>query len=1230
MLRETNDALILRGGTYELELSKADGTVSALRQRGQVRRPPLVVGQSGGPWVMRLRSGETVTPAGVRPTWQWQRDARTLELTYDLPTAEVALAWQGARDSLTLRARVRHAEGTILGVDLPVGLLFDAQRVNLFTFPHDLGLGLRREWFLPQEGQNARSWTTARLGPEHLRRLTGVDCEMREDLDPATTLRVTDEGRAWLGEEASGLLEDRREVVNRPPQGGRADVVLVDSQNGPFLAGYELGGKGWFLRFCAQNTEDSVHIPTAAAATEHIWANAADAPAEVAVIALPGASRGGWTGTTVKEWISGLKRSAPVRRHRWRVVSLESPRAVMNALSADPPAHLAIINPYGEHFPCGSVEAAAPMIEAIRAYVQRGGVWWECGGYPFYYALVPRELLSIEGKYPSLFCDLVHLDSEDGMLSVYGVQSQDEIFVPATLRTEALRMEGRSLGSYTHRFNIWAEPGQEFALPELRFLVGEQVRDAALRYGADNGYGRALEDKMPPELLDKFRNSVLVKVNGPTFADETAALDALPSPCIVHLASYMLGGFDKQYPDFLPPNPAKGTMDDLRALYDRAHELGMLVMPYLNPTWWCDDPPSPSLEKHGDVALARGLDGEIPIERYVSNWGYSLTASHPIAKQIDARNMRLFTQDLPSDLIFQDQIGARSWIWDLNPHALAPYGYTQAIIDIAKTDCQIAPLSTECGFDRIIDYEAQFCGLTWSLVPTPGGPPWRTFYHERYPPGTWQVSPLALYLAHDKVAFTHHDLGQRIAGKQDLSLSLLLGYQMIDSVGTGVCRPGTQRMEWLAWLDAVQKQVCSRYMGERLTSFEEVEPGVIFARCGSGMEWSAASDTLVAYNGRQDPFESDQRVTIAPQGFACSVGGSIFAGIVRLFNTQEYDEDLYIIEAQREDGLEYWVYTDKPVEVRVLTRRGSRTPGRVTALRGGRGELVQRRRGTFLRVEPRGDEGGPAIPPWAAGMAPREWADPPDDIAVIALEPDPGVIGFSDQSAGEWVAVLQDAVPGLPVVRLNSPEAVLEACAAGPRQHLMILNPYGEFFPAPSGDRVTEMVDAIADYVANGGVWWETAGYSLYYGLVPERDQAGAVTGWRRQPFGAGQEAVLGLHCEMLPLDELPSALTVTPSGRAVLGEEAAGQLAGAVAVVNRPTPPTPSSVALVSAEAGGYIVGHQPKGWGWLFRVGGPGQKAVTVPVVRAVAQYTYTHPPVTLSGAAVPRLCHYRLTAQ
>ncbi|MFQ6098812.1 MAG: hypothetical protein ACE5O2_13875, partial [Armatimonadota bacterium] len=720
-----------------------------------------------------------------------------------------------------------------------------------------------------------------------------------------------------------------------------------------------------------------------------------------------------------------------VRQSRWRIEEVASPKAVMDALSR-PLDYVCIINPYGEWLPCGSVNAAPVMLRAIREFVRNGGVWFETGGYSFYYALQPKAFQSISTRYPPLFADIVHLDSEDGRFAVWGVQDQDEIFVPATLSARGTERDGRPLGAYSHRFNTYVKPGTEWTAPTLRLLVGIGLKEAARRYTADNGYHRTLKDKMKPPLLEKFKRSVLVKVVGGTFVEQKASLENLPRPCVFHQAAYMLGGFDKQYPDFLPPNPAKGTMEELRAVYDRAHEWGLLMMPYLKP--------SPSLKKYGDVALARDLDGKLYIERYARNWGYSLTASHPIAKQIDARNMRLFTHDLPSDIIFQDQVGARGWKYDLNPAALAPYGYTQAMIDIARTDCEIAPLSTECGFDRIIDFEVQFCGLTWSLVPTPGGPSWRTFYHERYPPGTWQVSPVSLYIAHDKVAFTHHDLGQPIRGKADLSWSLALGYQMIDFIAPAAAREGTRQLEWLRWLDALQKEVCCRYMESPLDDFRYLSARVTRSRFG---------DVTIINNQAEEPYRVNEDVQVAPFGFYLTAPDGLLAGIFTEFSGRRYDEELWLVSSCQDGARDVWVYAGVPQDVPLPPPADwpdNARPQAVALTAAGKAPVQAKREGDdiVLRTAPRGPRGAVrVIPPWAEGKAPRDWAQPPTKIGVIDLEPDPGRIGWADMNGRDWVEAFERSrlvrEGNLKVERLADVASVHEACAAGAREYLTIV-----------------------------------------------------------------------------------------------------------------------------------------------------------------------------------------------
>jgi hypothetical protein len=514
------------------------------------------------------------------------------------------------------------------------------------------------------------------------------------------------------------------------------------------------------------------------------------------------------------------------------------------------------------------------------------------------------------GWYPDLFCDFAFLDSEDGTLAVYGIQSQDDVFIPCTLGTTA-DPGNRAAPYYDHAFNAYVRPREPWTSPIVRMEVGVTLRDAARSYSRANNYHRTLRDKLKPELLEKFRQSMLLHLRAKkgvsrqyTFQEELASLERFAefAPLQLHISDFMHGGFDKEYPDLLPPNPRKGTLAELRAIYDRAHELGMLVVPYTNPTWYCDAPPGPTLIANGDAAIARDLDGEPIREFYVGNEGWALTASHPTARGFHRQDVERFTKELPSDILLQDQVGSRQWLWDTNPAAGVPHAYIHNLIHVAKEDSAVVPVSTEDGFDRLIDHEVQFCGLTWRLDPDSGRSDIRSYasvYKDAQNDATfrcsgrkWEVSPFALYIAHDKVAFTHHDLSQTIDTKAQLSFSLALGYMMIYRRGPDIT---DSELSWMRWLNLIQKHVCARYVEKRLESFELLRPDVtrsVFEDVTVVAVWSPAE------------FEVRPGTVVTGDGFHVeSADGQLMAGTYRTLDGQDYGPETYYLR----DGFDVWV-----------------------------------------------------------------------------------------------------------------------------------------------------------------------------------------------------------------------------------------------------------------------------------------------------------------------------------
>ncbi|MBM4084557.1 MAG: hypothetical protein FJ272_07185, partial [Planctomycetes bacterium] len=830
-----------------------------------------------------------------RFSYRWEQES--LRLDFKSSEVSVTVTLTPSANGVDFRAEVANPSKVALTLDFPPPLEFDVAALKRFYFPDDLGVAFKKAFYLPQSAERPAGWRTAPIGPQGLTTLLGHGCKMLAVDEPPCRVELTKEGREWLGQEFERRFGRADAIVNRPPDVGAAaapaapDVALLTSKNGVYVPGYRLGGSGWFFRIGGKVTREDAQLVTAVVTRtcEHLWSQAGTKTARTIGLLdlLNGPRTGSWAATDLDEWKAALQALRPVRQGSLKLELITSVSGLRDALTARKADFFAIVNPYGEGLPGVKEGDWRETIEAIRGYVKAGGVWWETGGYSFHHQMLPQLSLTISRPYPSLFADFAFLDSDAGTLAVYGIQPDVErqpwtkrnAFVPATLATGA-SASGR--GHFKRSFNTYVAPGQTWRSPVVRLEVGAKLGDAIGRYVSENRFERRLEDKMKPELLDKFKRSVLLHYNGANFVEEREGLAQMPSPAIIHQSGYMLGGFDKQYPDFFPPNPKRGTLAELRAVYDRAHELGLLMMPYDNPTWWCDEPPSPSLEKHGKVALALDLSGKQYIERYgwgkKPNWGYGLTFAHPVAREIRQRNVRLFTTEaVTSDLLFQDQVGARSWRYDLNPASATPYGHIEGLIDIAREDSQVVPLSTECGQDRLINYESQFCGLTWHLTLFGSRMPWTRFYREQWPDDAWEFYPLALFMAHDKVAFTHHDLGQSITDKASLSLSLGIGYQMIYRTGA---KPSAESLRWIHWLDAIQKRVASRYMGKRLTDFTYLAPGVFR---------STFEDVAITVNQHDEPYQAAEGRVIAPQGFlAESTTGDLLAGVFGELNGKRY------------------------------------------------------------------------------------------------------------------------------------------------------------------------------------------------------------------------------------------------------------------------------------------------------------------------------------------------------
>lgn len=104
---------------------------------------------------------------------------------------------------------------------------------------------------------------------------------------------------------------------------------------------------------------------------------------EIAVIDLGEGVGLSWSKVLPAEWVRKLERSCLVDQHNLNVRTVGSYSDLQSALTDNDRGCFAIINPYGEVFLTSSKGKWRDTLDAIRSYVNKGGIWVESGGYSF-------------------------------------------------------------------------------------------------------------------------------------------------------------------------------------------------------------------------------------------------------------------------------------------------------------------------------------------------------------------------------------------------------------------------------------------------------------------------------------------------------------------------------------------------------------------------------------------------------------------------------------------------------------------------------------------------------------------------------------------------------------------------------------------------------------------------------------------------------------------------------
>lgn len=923
---DQGDRYSLSGSNYTLSVSKSNGSILSFRG---INTNEILAGGEAGLWSVAY-SGTTNSGTLQASSFSTAYNSFSstvsgdgLLLNYSNSTINVAVTLANRTNGVEMSAVVVPGSGvTATELVLPAKLRFVPSSVQRFVAPSHssdgVGAAYNSNFFRAQPETNAATWNGVAQADGGLgyRTIYGAGLVFADDLP--VSLSFTTNGQTWLGTNVTAAWNNSTATVNRPPTADQSDLTLIDSPNGPYFSGSRLGGgagSGYLLRIGGNvngTTAIERSLDVVLAAVDYL-ARTPGARTKVGVLSM---ERGPVIGETwpsevrIDQWTDGLAAKLPAGIAVVKIADM----AELGAAAAGGD-FLVILNPYGELVPASLAGGIGATVGAIRDYVHAGGNWIEVGGHPFFYALQPEPYYAVEIPYPAAFADFCHLETAAGNASLFGVQnvltdpanpwSTNNIFVPGKLA-----WGGDSSGGYCQRgFACLVPPGNAWQSPAVRLLAGHSASNALAQYASANGLTRGLAAKMPASLLDKFKRSVLVRSYG-TANQLSAAMPSMPSPAILHFTQYLKGGFDKEYPDHLPPNATNfGTPSEFLAFLAAAQSAGVLTMPYSNPTLWADNPRGPTFLAAGEAPLVRKTDGSLASEVYFGEPGYAATPWHPATQAANRKTSGLFTASspvnypsethYPADLFFQDQVGARSWQYDLNSSSPSATAYVHGLAAIAAEDSAKLPVSTENGFDRLINFNSQFCGLAWGLVPTPGAPVWRRFLADRYDPATWTIFPLAQYLAHDKVAFTYNNLGAPVDNDEVVAWTLGLGYGMTYILYEGDIENPSKR-QWLSWIDRLQKSVVSRYTGEAVADFSHAwgatDSGTIDATYGNVAVSANLGGANAPRGGR----------TLAPHGFVATAPGLVAARMIEPGASLPVD---FISETKTSGGAEFWIYS---------------------------------------------------------------------------------------------------------------------------------------------------------------------------------------------------------------------------------------------------------------------------------------------------------------------------------
>ena len=208
-----------------------------------------------GIWSATFADGKKISAKDFKPAQiTSSRKGNKAEYTFGNEQIKVVLLLAAGNGFMDISAEVTPLQKDIKEFSLPGKIRFQSGMVEGITtqnnWPRNVGMTFNKKFFESRLNAPGLRWKRGSVIGGGLYAAV-FDGRPAINLFPSrklSTPEITQQGRAWLGEDFAAKLAGSKVFATRPFNTDQAKIVLADTPDGVFLGGQQYGSKGYCFR----------------------------------------------------------------------------------------------------------------------------------------------------------------------------------------------------------------------------------------------------------------------------------------------------------------------------------------------------------------------------------------------------------------------------------------------------------------------------------------------------------------------------------------------------------------------------------------------------------------------------------------------------------------------------------------------------------------------------------------------------------------------------------------------------------------------------------------------------------------------------------------------------------------------------------------------------------------------------------------------------------------------